>query len=482
LHCYRKNRVVLQKQCAMKNLLTTALILTMAATCTTLTAQPRQEEYLGLPGDNLNLYAVMKLFQESETLEGFERNLNDENTRINNLDLNGDNFIDYIRVIDYVDGNDHNIVLRVAINKNENQDVAVFTVDRLRAGQVQIQLIGDEALYGKNYIIEPYYEGQYANETPNPGYSGNQSGSVTVVRTTQIEISAWPVIRFLFAPDYVAWHSSWYWGYWPTYWHPWRPFFWHYYYGYHYHWFDNYNRYYHRCDHYRYDRWNIYYSSNRRSYSPSVHHHINTGFYNTTYSHPDQRRDGEALYARTSHEQNRRMDQFRGQDNNGRQTSRPSDRREYAGTGTNHTSTGRDNGAAGRTVTNRRADQNTTTVRRYQDNGNHGIATPSNNRTAVSDQAPARRSAASTTTRSGGREMSAYNPAPERRAAASSNARPQRQMSQTSIDRPRSSAPAPRMSSSAPARRSEVHTQASRPAKSGESRKAAEPSKNDRRR
>ena len=38
----------------------------------------QDEDRLGLPGDNLNLYAVMKLFQESETLEGFERSLNDE--------------------------------------------------------------------------------------------------------------------------------------------------------------------------------------------------------------------------------------------------------------------------------------------------------------------------------------------------------------------------------------------------------------------
>ncbi|NSW95826.1 MAG: hypothetical protein HPY62_14045, partial [Bacteroidales bacterium] len=63
----------------------------MVATGTAAVTQDWPEEYLGLPGDNLNLYAVMKLFQESETLEGFERSLNDENSRINNLDLNGDN-------------------------------------------------------------------------------------------------------------------------------------------------------------------------------------------------------------------------------------------------------------------------------------------------------------------------------------------------------------------------------------------------------
>jgi len=51
-------------------------------------AQEQNDNYLGLPGDNLNLYAVMTLFQESKTLEEFERSLNDENSRINNLDLN----------------------------------------------------------------------------------------------------------------------------------------------------------------------------------------------------------------------------------------------------------------------------------------------------------------------------------------------------------------------------------------------------------
>ena len=116
----------------------------------------------------MNLYAVMNLFQESETLEAFERSLNDKENTINNLDLNGDNFVDYITVSDYVDDNVHNIVLRASLNQNEQQDIAVFVVEKLGNDAVQIQLIGDEALYGANYIVEPIYA-----ETPNPGYSGN---------------------------------------------------------------------------------------------------------------------------------------------------------------------------------------------------------------------------------------------------------------------------------------------------------------------
>jgi hypothetical protein len=291
----------------MKTIFTSVLLALLVAATTTVQSQDWPEEYLGLPGDNLNLYAVMKLFQESETLEGFERNLNDENSRINNLDLNGDNMVDYIMVIDYVDDDAHNIVLRVALNQGEYQDVAVFTVVRYRDGAVQIQLIGDEALYGRNYIVEPIYAD---NEglTPNPGYLGRSANNrnVQVVRTTTIEINTWPMIRYIYRPGYVAWRSSWYWGYSPVWYNPWQPYYWHYYYGYHYNWRPYYNRYYTASDHFRYTRYNNFYYTSIRTYSPRVTYNINQGNYRTTYSRPEMRRDGEALYSRTHSERNAR--------------------------------------------------------------------------------------------------------------------------------------------------------------------------------
>src|SRR5665811_997187 len=69
----------------MKKFIITSILVALFAAGTSIIAQDRQEEYLGLPGDNLNLYAVMKLFQESKTLAEFERNLNDEKSNINNL-------------------------------------------------------------------------------------------------------------------------------------------------------------------------------------------------------------------------------------------------------------------------------------------------------------------------------------------------------------------------------------------------------------
>ncbi|MEI7981883.1 MAG: hypothetical protein WCI71_09520, partial [Bacteroidota bacterium] len=49
---------------------------------------------LGLPGDGLDLYAVLDLFQKSKTIEDFETSLNSEKTGINNLDLNLDGKVD----------------------------------------------------------------------------------------------------------------------------------------------------------------------------------------------------------------------------------------------------------------------------------------------------------------------------------------------------------------------------------------------------
>jgi hypothetical protein len=290
----------------MKKIILTSFLAVLVALGTTVRAQEYPDEYLGLPGDNLNLYAVMKLFQESETLEAFERSLNDENTRINNLDLNGDKFVDYITVNDYVDGDVHTIVLRVAPDRNEFQDVAVFTVQKFRNGSVQIQLIGDEALYGQNYIVEPNYA-----ETPNPGYMGkpNKRVIVNVVYTSYWEVAEWPLVRFIYMPGYHIWNSSWYWGYYPPYWHPWHSCYWHYYYGYHYNWYHHYYRHYRHWHHPRWDGYHTFYYTEHHYHSTIVYEHINKGTYNTTYSRPEQRREGEALFTSMYPDRERRTEQ-----------------------------------------------------------------------------------------------------------------------------------------------------------------------------
>src|SRR3954447_8143767 len=109
---------------------------------------------LGLPGDNLDLYAVLDLFQKSKTIEEFEKNLNDEKTGINNLDLNLDKKVDFIKVTTKKDGDAFTFILQVDVTKTETQDVAVILVSKDKNEKVSIQMVGDEDLYGKDYVIE----------------------------------------------------------------------------------------------------------------------------------------------------------------------------------------------------------------------------------------------------------------------------------------------------------------------------------------
>jgi len=282
----------------MKNLIITSILAVLIASATTVRAQDYPEEYLGLPGDNLNLYAVMDLFRNSETLEGFERSLNDPKSRINNLDLNRDNFVDYITVSDYIDRKVHTIVLRAVLGRKEYQDVAVFTVQKVGKKKVMIQLIGDEALYGRNYIIEPVYADKFRH-----GYYGDQmyADNVTIINNYYYDTYEWPMIVYIYHPHYHGWHSSWYWGYYPAYWDPWRPYYWDYYYGYHSCWNHHYSTYYQHWNYPRYDRYHDFYYRGIRQQSDQVHHRIAEGNYTETYSRPELRRVGADLYT-TTHE------------------------------------------------------------------------------------------------------------------------------------------------------------------------------------
>lgn len=278
----------------MKKILMTTALSFLLVLGNMVTAKDYPEEYLGLPGDNLNLYAVLDIFQKSKTLEAFEREINNPDAMINNLDLNGDNFVDYIMVYDYVYDNIHNIVLRVALNENEQQDVAVFVVEKLRGNKVQIQLIGDEALYGPDYIIEPAYA-----ERPNPGYVGEVTvhRNPNVVYTTYYDVATWPVIVYISRPVYRPWRSVWYWGYYPTYWSAWSPHYWHYYYGYHYHWHTHYYVHYRPARRYRCNHYHNVYQVNVRQESREVVNRVRSGDYRGTYSRPEKRDDGEKLFA-----------------------------------------------------------------------------------------------------------------------------------------------------------------------------------------
>ena len=292
----------------MKNLFLTIAIIGASIYSSPIFSQGQVKDSLGLPGDNLNLYAVLDVFQQSKTLEEFEAKLNSKDSRINNLDLNGDNKIDYIKVVDNGKGNLHAIVLKDEVNEHDLQDVAVIEVNKDNTGKIIIQVVGDEQLYGKNYIVEPKDQdnSSTSTSTPNPGYKG-QSSETTIINNyyddddyyrnntygregyyyggrhiVYYPVNTWYMWDYLYAPTYSFYVSPWNWGFYPSYWNPWTPFYWHEYYGFHYH---NYG-YFHRCNDYRSPEAHGYYGP-RRSVSKAVIQRNYSGSYNTTYGRRD---------------------------------------------------------------------------------------------------------------------------------------------------------------------------------------------------
>ncbi|MES2512799.1 MAG: hypothetical protein V4580_01590 [Bacteroidota bacterium] len=248
---------------------------------------------LGLPGDNFDLYGALDAFKSAKTPEDLEKALNAKDNDINNLDLDGNGKVDYIKVIDKQEKDGHTLILQTAVSETETQDIAVIEVEKTGADKAHVQIVGDEELYGKDYIVEPADENAkknaekkegaeddvYSNSdnsnretsnTTNPNYSNNDPNTNVVVN-----VWGWPSVQYIYAPAYVGWVSPWYWGYYPPYWNPWQPMYWHYHHrrAYHYH-----HGFYHRANFYRSPGVHSFYYG-RRASSGVVRRNRESGFY-----------------------------------------------------------------------------------------------------------------------------------------------------------------------------------------------------------
>ncbi len=204
-------------------LLCTIVLINICASSSPLLAQ--KTDSLGLPGDNLDLNGVLDLFKKSDSPEAFEKALNNPDTKLNNLDLNGDNETDYIRVIDHTQDDLHALVLQTAINSSESQDIAVIEIEKKADGTTHLQIVGDEELYGKNYIIEPVDENKTSTTSTSISASETPQTQPSAPPTV-VNIYSWPAVRYIYRPVYSPWVSPWRWGYYPPAWRPWRPVFW----------------------------------------------------------------------------------------------------------------------------------------------------------------------------------------------------------------------------------------------------------------
>jgi len=203
-----------QYNSAMKNSFLASLILSMSLLSSPVFSQTETDTTsLGLPGDNLDLYAVLDLFQKSKTIEDFEKSLNEEKTGINNLDLNLDNKADFIKVSTKQKDKDFTFILQVDVTEKETQDVAVILVSKDKNDKVTMQIVGDVDLYGKDYVIEPK-----PPVTANPGYVGTEPVTVNVAApTTVVVVESAPIVQYVYSPVYVPYYPPYHYAYYPPY-------------------------------------------------------------------------------------------------------------------------------------------------------------------------------------------------------------------------------------------------------------------------
>lgn len=145
--------------------------------------------------EGLDLHAVGELFKAAESLEAFEKALNDSEIGVNNLDLDDNGEVDFIRVVEEVSGDTHVIILQVPLGKDEFQDVATIEVERVGDDKYNFQLHGNEVIYGADYYVVP----------------------------SDVTIHRWPVIVSIYRPAYRPYRSAFHFGYYPRWWRPYRP-------------------------------------------------------------------------------------------------------------------------------------------------------------------------------------------------------------------------------------------------------------------
>ena len=144
--------------------------------------------------EGLDLRAVGELFKDSENLEAFERALNSSGLGVNNLDLDGDGNVDFIRVVEEVADDAHLVVLQVPLGDDEFQDVATIEVEKAADDVPSMQVRGNEVIYGVHfYVVAP------------------------------VHIHTWPIITWMYGPYYHPYRSVFYFGHYPRWWRPYRP-------------------------------------------------------------------------------------------------------------------------------------------------------------------------------------------------------------------------------------------------------------------
>ena len=200
----------------MKNIF---ILLLLTLWFSTASSQENNNDLPEYTGDNFNLEGVLALFKQANSLEEFEKLINEESNNVNNLDLNNDGETDYIVVNDIQENDAHVIVLCTYLSETEKQDIASIGIEKTGNETAILQIEGDSELYAENTIVEPF-------ETDEKIEKSKGGPNAPEITTTDVVVNVWfwPSVRFLYAPGYRVWVSPHRWRFYPRWWKPWKPY------------------------------------------------------------------------------------------------------------------------------------------------------------------------------------------------------------------------------------------------------------------
>lgn len=167
-------------------------------------------ERTGYEGDYFSLEGALDLFKNSRTLREFERKLNTEENWVNNLDLDYDGRIDYLRVEHRRSGDFHAIILQAVLDRYDVQDVAVIEIELVGRREAVLQIVGDEDLYGEEVIVEPV-----------EGYADSRRSSYRSDYGDYVNVYYWEPVQYILGRQYQVYSSPYRYQYYPTWWRPW---------------------------------------------------------------------------------------------------------------------------------------------------------------------------------------------------------------------------------------------------------------------
>lgn len=157
----------------------------------------RNTQITGYAADGLDLKAVGELLKTAKDSEDLEKKLNEPNS-INNLDLDEDGKVDFIKVSGD-DQNDIRVLKLTAVlsGSGDEQDVANIEIERTADDRANVQVHGNQQMYGRNHyhhssfglgemlligwLFSPRYTPYYSpfGYGSYPGYYGRGYGPVS---------------------------------------------------------------------------------------------------------------------------------------------------------------------------------------------------------------------------------------------------------------------------------------------------------------